>query len=134
MKPDPRVMEEWEAKVRAMSIVECEALIKRLRKEEQRSGKPWNVNTRCVYGMLMNRVKVLRYQEGVRRSNERDEVRREDERRANEKILLASGSGGVCASGSGRMSPRWGQEVKARRARWERVMGEKMRGPQRGWT
>jgi len=83
---DWKVIEEWRLRVAGMSVSECKAMIRRMR-EKEASGVKWNGNTLKVYGLLKERMQFLMDQQGVRLRKVYAEGKREDDERAELRIL-----------------------------------------------
>jgi hypothetical protein len=113
---DWRVIEEWKLRVAGMSMGECKAMIKRMR-EKEASGVKWNGNTLKVYGLLKERMQLLMDQQGVRLRKVYEEGKREDDERAERKILEECGKREELLTAEERKwrSPGWEEDLKRRR-------------------
>lgn len=113
---DWRVIEEWKLRVAGMSMGECKAMIKRMR-EKEASGVKWNGNTLKVYGLLKERMQLLMDQQGVRLRKVYEEGKREDDERAERKILEECGERKERLTAEERKwsSPSWEEDLKRRR-------------------
>lgn len=117
LKPDREVMEKWGAKVAQMDERQCRATIAQMRQKGQ---EHWNVNTKCVYGMLRNRLRLLSQRRGLVVLAELAE----DERRANELTLAAVAPQGASRVQQGAYQPRWSAE-RSSRQEWGREQRER---------
>ena len=87
LKPDPKVIAQWELKIAGMTEMGCVLLIKRMR---EKAPGGWNVNTRCVYGMLRNRIRWFKEQRGVVLRKAYEDGQENDARAAEKRILALS--------------------------------------------
>lgn len=119
MRPDQEVIDKWATKIATMDERECRGVIARMR-QKKREG--WNVNTRCVYGMLKNRIRLLNQVRGIKVMSELEA----DRQRADALTLAEVTPAGASRleQAQGRLQPRWAGEVQRRRE-WAQEQREK---------